>query len=283
MALDLTDIAKSMDPNDTRIQLVADPRLTRYKMAGSGFTALVSGPTGSGKTLSLRPLVEYLGADEILVIATDPRLAPLEGLDVPTLEAWIEPGAEGLALKNAAQAAFEKIQAMFSDIARAVKNEKVKTPKVLVFDSLSNYGDILQARLAPVGGQLSMPQWGQVARDALALVQYLRGLQVRGMLRIVNCTSGWTTDDVGRKVPELFIGTGGKMGPKHVGRYVDFQFHVEATYMPGDAMAGPDGMVRRFHTCEHDGISAKGHPALPTPYMKADWAEVYRLVMEGKA
>lgn len=265
------------------MDLMNDPRLIEYNLPDAGFTALVTGPTGSGKTLAIRRLIENLGREEVLVIATDPRLAPLDGLRAKVFRAWIEPGMEGSELKAAATDAWNRLNGFLRDLIMATKSGgKDHVPKVVVLDSLSNLGDILGYKLAPVGGQLSQPQWGQLAAEVMKVVTVIRGLQSGGMLRIINCTSGWDTDDQGRKVPVMFIGMGGKLAPRHTPRFVDFQFHIES-YLGniGDPMAGPDGMVRRFHTCEHDGIMAKGHPKLPTPVMKADWWEVWQLIYGG--
>ncbi len=259
------------------------PKLAPYAVGNSGFTALVTGATGSGKTLALRGLIEYLGKDEVLIVATDPRLAPLEGTGAKVFEAWVEPGVQGADLKQAATEAWNKLQGFFRDLSTAAKDKDTKMPKVVVLDSLSNLGDILGYSLAPPGGQLTMAQWGEMARRALSVVTFFRGLQVDGMLRIINCTSGLEEDDMGRKVPVIYIGLGGKMAPRHVPRYVDFQFHIEATHAPSHSWAGEDGMMRKWHTCEHDGIIAKGHPKLPTPFMKADWKEVYRIVYAKEA
>jgi len=261
-----------------KIRLVDDPRLKPYKMGESGITALVTGHTGAGKTLAFRPFIEQFGRDSCIVVATDPRLFPLEGLDARVLEAWIEPGAEGLELKRAAQAAYEKVQEFFVDLASIQSRDDVEFPKAILFDSLSNYGDIIQAKIAPIGGQLSQPQWGDAGRQILNFVSWVRGFQRRGLLRVFNCTSGWSKDDIGRQTQEIYIGTGGKMAPKYVFKHFDLMFHVESTFALGSPDAGPDGIVRKFHTCEHDGIVAKGHPNLSTPTCPADWAYVYRQI-----
>lgn len=263
------------------IRVVDDPRLKPYVMKDSGITALVTGPTGSGKTLAFRHFIEQFGAENAIVVATDPRLFPLDGLDCRILEAWMEPGAEGLELKQAAARAYQKIQDFFIDLGNIQTREDVKFPLAILFDSLSNYGDIMQVKTAPIGGQLSMQQWGDVGRNTLQFVSWVRGFQRRRLLRIFNCTSGWTKDDMNRTTQELLIGMGGKMTAKYVFKHFDLMFHVESNYAPGNEAAGPDGMLRQFHTCEHDGIVAKGHPNLPTPTCPADWGYVYRQIFGG--
>lgn len=266
----------------TKISLIDDPDLKEYRIGESGFVALVTGRTGSGKTLALRNLIKNLGKRKVVVIATDPRMAPLDGLDVKMLECWVPPAAEGAELKAAAEAAWDRIQKFHRNLAAACANPDVEVPEVVVHDNLSNTGDMLAAKFATPGQQLSQPQWGFLARSALNLATFYRGLQGRRMIRIINCTTGTETNEYGQKVPALFIGTGGQQAPKHFSRYVDYQFHVEATYDPTNAGADPDGMVRTFQTCEMNGVVAKGSPNLPRPYMKADWWEVYKLTFGVK-
>jgi hypothetical protein len=273
------------------IKLIDDPKIMRYAIGDQGCTVLVTGETGSGKTLSIRPLIEYLGVDEVLIVATDPRLAPLDGLGARVIPAWIEPGAEGLELKNAAAAAWEKIQALSKDLIAAVKNPKVQVPKALVFDGLSNFGDIHQSRLAQADGVVSERGWGQIGNGILNFTGFIRGLQLRGLFRVLTCTTGPTRDSkggiitgpTGQPMQRLYIGTGGRLAPDHIVRYIDYMFHTTAYYGgPTAEGAGPDGMVRKFQTCTADGVTAKGAPQLPTPFMSADLAEVYRRVIEGK-
>lgn len=263
------------------IRLIDDPRLEEAKVLDEGFTAMVTGPTGSGKTLALRSLVEKLGPDSGIVIATDPRLLPLEDTGVRVLKCWMQPGMQGADLKTAAIAAWGKYEAFVRDLALAAHSPDVEVPKWIALDSITSLGDIKAAAIAPANGQLSQPLWGELGRGLLHQIGYLRGLQVRGLIRIINCTSGWEKDEMGRRTQELFMGIGGKIAPKHATRYIDLMFHVEATYAPNDPQAGPDGMKRIFHTCEHDGIVAKGHPKIPTPFCKADWGYVHGLIFPG--
>ena len=273
------------------VRLIDDPKIIDYAIGDQGCTVLVTGETGSGKTLSIRPLIEYLGRDEVLIVATDPRLAPLDGLKARVIPAWITPGSEGLDLKNAAIAAYEKIQATMRDLIAAARSPRVRVPKAFIFDGLSNLGDIHQARLALADGQLSERLWGQIGKSILDFAGFIRGLQLKGMFRVMTCTTGPVRDAKGGLIPgptgqplqRLYIGTGGRMGPDHIVRYIDYMFHVSAYYGGPQAEGGtPDGMVRRFQTCTADGVVAKGAPQLPTPFMKADLAEVYRRVIEGK-
>ncbi len=262
------------------IRLIDDARLDTYNIADDGFTGLVTGVTGSGKTLALRKLIEKLGAENVLVIATDPRLAPLDGLGARVLKAWLPSSATGAELKAAAQDAWARIASFHKDLTMAANNPKIVVPRVIVHDNISNTGDIIAARVAPADGWPTMPQWGTIGLDILNMVKFYRGLQIRGLIRIINCTTGFdkdAVDNMGRRVPVLQIGTGGQLAPKHISRYVDYQFHVTATYEPNNADRSTDGMFRRFQTCEMDGVIAKGSPKLPAPYMKACWWEVYKL------
>lgn len=262
------------------IRLIDDPSLEAYTIADAGFTGLADGITGSGKTLALRKLIQHVGSENVVVVATDPRLAPLDGLNVKVLKCWIEPSvSEPAEMKAAATDAWNRMQAFHRNLRAAVNNPKVVVPKYIIHDNLTNTGDILAAMIAPLSGQLSQPQWGELARRALDLVTFYRGLQIRGLVRIINITSGREKDEYGRSVPVLFVGMGGKLAPTHLPRKIDYMFHVEATYDPNNPLAGPDGMARTFQTCAKDGVIAKGAPQLPTPTMKADWLEVCRLVL----
>lgn len=270
-------------------RLIDDPKVRTYSIKDQGFTGLVYGETGAGKTLAVRRLIKELGADNVLVIATDPRLAPLDGIGAKIVPCWVEPGLTGVDLKNKATQAWERLEAIHRDLIAAAANPGVVLPKAVVHDNLSNTGDILMWSIAKPGGQLSQPDWGTLARRVFETVTLYRGLQVRGLMRIINCTSGIATDASGRVIsdafgraqPQLMIGTGGKLAPKHVPRKVDYQFYVDARYEPGHDDAGADGMVRQFTTCQQGAIVAKGSPQLPTPTMKACWWEVYKLVMGG--
>ncbi len=272
------------------MRLIDDPKVVDYSIGEQGCTVLVTGETGSGKTLSLRPLIEYLGRDEVLIIATDPRLAPLDGLKARVIPAWIKPGLEGLELKNAAVAAWERIQSTARDLIAAANNPKVRIPKVIAFDGLSNLGDIMQARLAGGDGVVSERSWGIVGGDILKFVGFVRGLQFKGLFRVMTCTTGPTrgakgeilTGPTGTPLQRLYIGTGGRMAPDHILRFTDYMFHVTASYAGQDSTS-PDKMTRKFQTCTADGVVAKGAPQLPTPFMNADLAEVYRRVIEGKS
>lgn len=268
------------------VRLIDDSRLVDYSIGDAGCTVLVSGESGAGKTLSLRNLIKMLGRDNVLILATDPRLAPLDGLNPRVLPCWITPGSEGAVLKQSAQDAHDRIMAFSKDLALAAGNPKIVVPKALVFDGISNYGDIQQARLCPPGGNLSEPQWGHVGKGMLDFIGFIRGLQIRGLFRVFTCTTGpmrgdkgqILTDPLGRPRQKFMVGTGGRMAPDHMHRFIDYHLHVDAYFDKTNPEAGPDGMVRRFQTCTADGVMAKGAPQFPTPFMKADMWEVYRLI-----
>lgn len=262
------------------MRLIDDPRLQEYRIEDAGFTGLVTGVTGSGKTLALRNLIINLGPENVVVIATDPRLAPLDGLGAKILKAWIDPKEEGAAQKQAAEAAWATIQAFHRDLGAAAENPNIEVPKVIVHDNLSNTGDIMALKTAPPGGWPSLQQWGTIGKGILNMITFYRGLQIRGLIRIINCTTGYEEDSLGRKIPVLQIGTGGQLAPKHISRYVDYQFHIHSAYEPNAPGASPDGMLRQFQTCEMDGIIAKGSPKLPRPLMPADWWEVYKYTFD---
>ena len=265
------------------MRLIDDPRLTKYSVADDGCLALVYGESGTGKTLALRSLFENLGSDSGIVIATDPRMAPLDGTNANVLKCWIEPSvSEPAAMKAAAEDAWARLTAFNADLRAAMDNPKVAVPCWIALDNLFHAGEVKHLAMAPAGGKLSIPQWGDFANEMLGLVTFYRGLSKRGMLRIINCTSVWErgekgaliVDEYGRKIPKILVGTGGKVAPTLLPSKIDLMFFVTAEHRPSDPEAGKDGMVRKFQTCTAEGITAKGHPKLPTPYTPADWWDV---------
>ena len=240
---------------------------------------MLTGGSGVGKTLMFRELIQKLGRDEFVGIATDARLAPLDGLQARVIPAWLEPGLSKESRKVRADLIWEKIRQVGTDLEVAAKSSRVKMPKVLGFDGITNLGDILQSKHI-IRGKSTYTNWGEYADDVLGLIGFFRGLQVKGLFRVFTCvTVPGEKDSLGRTPPELLIGTAGQLAPKHVYRFIDYHFHMDSFFDPKHEWAGPDGVVRRFQTCELDGVASKGAPGLSTPFMRASLWEVYRRVI----